>query len=164
MIIDIADNGHGIEKKNIASFFDVANSTKIDKDYVSTGKYGYKGHGSKVFFNAERVVICSKTKDGNYWAVELNDPLEQISNNHKLEYSDFMKPEDLSIDLPDNWESGFRVRIVAPKHFLTQQTRAKLNHINLRDYCTWYTIIGTVASLYDDELKTKDFKLYLEWI
>ena len=38
-------------KKNIANFFDVANSTKVTNDFIpnSKTKHGYKGHGAKVF-------------------------------------------------------------------------------------------------------------------
>lgn len=61
LIIEICDNGNGLKRNRVDSFFDVANSSKITNDFVPTGKHGYKGHGSKVFFNAESVHICSKT-------------------------------------------------------------------------------------------------------
>ena len=34
LIIDIIDNGNGLLKKSISSFFDVANSSKITADFV----------------------------------------------------------------------------------------------------------------------------------
>lgn len=161
LIIDIIDNGNGLLKKSISSFFDVANSSKITADFVPNGKHGYKGHGAKVFFNADSVHICSKTKDGEYWAVKLENPIEQIAENHQLFYSDFMEPSDLNISLPSDWASGFCVRIIAPSYFGTQYTRFKLNHIYLRDYCMWYSIIGTVETKYNERLKNKDIKFFL---
>lgn len=161
LIIDIIDNGNGLLRDNIAAFFDVANSSKITADFVPNGKHGYKGHGSKVFFNADEVHICSKTKNGDYWAVRMEKPIEQIAENHELFYSDFVKPLDLNISLPVDWTSGFCVRIIAPRYFGTQYTRFKLNHIYLRDYCMWYTIIGSIETKYNDELKNKNIKLYL---
>lgn len=161
LIIDIIDNGNGLLKKSISSFFDVANSSKITADFVPNGKHGYKGHGAKVFFNADSVRICSKTKDGEYWAVKLENPIEQIAENHQLFYSDFMEPSDLNISLPSDWASGFCVRIIAPSYFETQYTRFKLNHIYLRDYCMWYSIIGTVETKYNERLKNKDIKFFL---
>ena len=52
LIIEIIDNGEGLSQKNIANFFDVANSTKVSSDFIPNSKikHGYKGHGAKVFF------------------------------------------------------------------------------------------------------------------
>ena len=163
LIIEITDNGRGLPKEKINVFFDIANSTKVDDSFIPKGnKHGYKGHGSKVFFNAAKVTICSKTKTGEYWASVLDDPLKQIGENGVLEYSDPCDvPQELNISLPEDWESGFKVRIVSPKFFFTQNTRVQLNHKILRDYIKWYTIFGTVETAYSDELKNKGIKLYL---
>lgn len=67
LIIDILDNGSGLSKENVSNFFDIANSSKVSDDYLpQKGKHGYKGHGSKVYFNANEIDICSKTKSGEY--------------------------------------------------------------------------------------------------
>ena len=163
LIIEIIDNGRGLSKKNIANFFDVANSTKVTDDFIpnSKTKHGYKGHGAKVFFNANEVLICSKTKQGEYWAAQLKNPIEQIADGGKLFYSECDNPNELNISLPEGWESGFMVRIISPRHFKTQHTRFKLNHIYLRDYCKWYTLAGTVETLYNQDLVNKDIKIYL---
>lgn len=163
LIIEIIDNGRGLSKKNIANFFDVANSTKVTDDFIpnSKTKHGYKGHGAKVFFNANEVLICSKTKQGEYWAAQLKNPIEQIADGGKLFYSECDNPDELNISLPEGWESGFMVRIISPRHFKTQHTRFKLNHIYLRDYCKWYTLAGTVETLYNQDLVNKDIKIYL---
>lgn len=163
LIIEIIDNGRGLSQKNIANFFDVANSTKVTDDFIpnSKTKHGYKGHGAKVFFNANEVLICSKTKQGEYWAAQLNNPIEQIADGGNLFYSECDNPDELNISLPEGWESGFMVRIISPRHFKTQHTRFKLNHIYLRDYCKWYTLAGTVETLYNQDLVNKDIKIYL---
>lgn len=161
LIIEIIDNGRGLPQKNIANFFDVANSTKVTNDFIpnSKTKHGYKGHGAKVFFNANEVMICSKTKQGEYWAAQLKNPIEQIADGGNLFYSECNNPDELNISLPEAWESGFMVRIISPRHFKTQHTRFKLNHINLRDYCKWYTLAGTVENLYNKDLVDKNIKI-----
>ena len=163
LIIEIIDNGRGLPQKNIANFFDVANSTKVNNDFIpnSKNKHGYKGHGAKVFFNANEVIICSKTKQGEYWAAQLKNPIEQIADGGNLFYSECDNPDELNISLPEEWESGFMVRIISPRHFKTQHTRFKLNHIYLRDYCKWYTLAGTVETLYNQNLVDKNIKIYL---
>lgn len=162
LIIDIVDNGNGLSKENVSHFFDVANSSKISKRLIpQKDKHGYKGHGAKVFFNADAVQVCSKTAEGEYWAVELRDAVKQIATTHELHYSDILNPADLNMELPNDWESGFLVRIVNPKYFKSPYTRFKLNHINLRDYCKWYTLMGTIETLYNEEIKDKDIRLFL---
>lgn len=161
LIIDIWNNGEGLEKNRVDCFFDLANSSKINYNRMPIkGKLGYKGHGSKIYFNSEKVHICSKYKD-NYWAVELNNPIKQIEEKDTFYYSDFIEPSTLGISLPDNWEKGFFVRIIGHLHFNSQHTMFKLNHKNLRDYSKWYTVFGTVRTLYDNELKKKGIKLFL---
>lgn len=163
LVIEIVDNGNGLQKDKVANFFDVANSSKISENYIpSSTKHGYKGHGAKVFFNADNVQICSKTKEGEYWAVELKDAVRQIATNHELHYSDFYTPDKLGMSLPEQWESGFFVRIIAPKCFRNPNTRFKLKHINLRDYCRWYTLIGTIETEFNDDLKNRDIKFYIK--
>lgn len=163
LIIEITDNGFGLPKESIANFFDVAHSTKVTTDFIpnSKTKHGYKGHGAKVFFNADEVLICSKTKQGEYWAAQLKNPIEQIADTGKLFYSEFDNPNDLGLNLPKEWDSGFVVRIISPHHFRTEHTRFKLNHIYLRDYCKWYTLAGTVETKYNQTLEDKNIKIFL---
>lgn len=161
IVIDMLNNGEGLSKDKIANFFDVANSTKVDKEYVSTGKHGYKGHGTKVFFNAHEILICSKTKEGEYWAASMKDPVSQIENNHRLEYCEPEDPDNFDIELPLDWKQGFRVRIIEPKIFATVENQAQLDHRCLRDYCKWYSMIGTVETLYNDDLREKGILFYI---
>lgn len=161
IIIDIIDNGHGLEEEKIAHFFDVANSTKIENNFIQKdNKHGYKGHGAKVFFNANKIQICSKPKGKKAWAAELETPVEQIEKYQKLEYSEIKTPEELNISIPDNFETGFMVRIKAPNYFAEQDTRYKLSHIYLRDYCKWYTLAGTLEALHNESISKKT--LYLQ--
>lgn len=162
VIIDIANDGAGLEKSKIGNFFNVADSTKVDSNFNPSGKnHGYKGHGAKVFFNAEEVIVCSKLSKDESWAVNMTQPVSQIATKKCLEYSDFKKPEDLNIKVPDEWETGFFVRIISPKAFETATKRNKLNHMVLRDYCKWFTIIGSVETLYNEKLKEHNVKLFL---
>lgn len=161
LIIDLWNNGDGLEKERTECFFDLANSSKIDDNRIPIkGKIGYKGHGSKIFFNSKIIHICSKYKE-NYWAVELDNPIKQIEKDGTFYYSDYKSPEELGLSLPEEWEKGFFVRIIGHLHFNTQHTMFKLNHKNLRDYSKWYTVFGTIRTLFDIDLKNKGISLYL---
>lgn len=161
LIIDIWNDGNALKKEQIENFFGLAKSTKVDENNMPIkGKLGYKGHGAKIFFNAKKIQICSKENEME-WGVNLDAPLTQLEDNNTFKYSDIIMPAQLEMHLPDNWKQGFMVRIIGPRHFGTLHTQFKLNHMYLRDYIRWYTVFGTIQTLYDDNLKEKGIKLYL---
>ncbi len=161
--IDIWNNGNYLSKDCVRNFFGLACSTKVDNHLQQKkGKFGYKGHGSKIFFNAEKIQICSKNRN-EQWIVELDNPLRQIEEKNTLHYSDFLDISDDTIRLPDNWDEGFFIRIINPRHFPDKRSQYKLNHIYLRDYILWYTIFGSIQIL-DDNFPLKDVKLFLHGI
>ncbi len=160
LIIDIWDNGTGLRKEDIPCFFGLAKSTKIDSNKMPTGKIGYKGHGTKIFFNSEIIEIFSKpNKDEPGWGVILEDPVKQIREHNTYKYSDILPKDECSIALPENFDTGFFVRIKNPRHFRTQYTRFMLNHLCLRDYSRWFTVFGTIRPLFRKNTKTSH--LYL---
>ena len=160
LYIDIWNDGHALNKDCVDNFFGLACSTKVDSNFQQKkGKFGYKGHGSKIFFNAQKVQICSKNKS-EQWIVELDNPLNQIEKDNTLVYSDYIDIDETTIKLPDNWEQGFFIRIINPKHFPDDSSQYKLNHIYLRDYIMWYTIFGSVQVLSKD-FPLRDICLYL---
>jgi len=124
------------------------------------GKLGYKGHGSKIFFNSHKVIITSRV-GGDNWSVVLDEPIHQVEINHEIIYSDFMSPNETNVQLPQSWKQGFFVRIIGHLHFKTEHTKHKLNHASLRDYSKWFTVFGTIMTEFDNTLKDKQIKLYL---
>lgn len=162
LIIDIWNNGNGLPKEKINCFFDLANTTKVDVNKIPIkGKLGYKGHGSKIFFNSELVQVISKDRD-YFYGVQAENPIQQIDKNNTFHYSEDLDPKDMGIPFPNGWDSGFYLRIVGHLHFRTQHTRFKLMHQHLRDYSKWFTVFGTTQTLYNDELKNKKICLFLK--
>ncbi len=161
LYIDIWDNGTGLRKDNAECFFGLAKSTKVDKNKTPlTGKLGYKGHGTKVFFKSERVEICSKIPNGKVWGVILDDAVKQIRDSNNFKYSDFLNEEDLSFKFPKEFKSGFFVRIKNPTHFKTQFTRFMLNHMYMKDYTKWYTVFGNIRASFFKPGKRKYLYLH----
>jgi hypothetical protein len=159
--IDVWDNGDGLKEEQIDCFFGLAKSTKVNQDKIPLkGKLGYKGHGTKIFFKSERVEICSKIKNKRPWGAILDDGIKQIRDNGMLRYSEIIDKDDLSIEIPQNFESGFYLRIKNPSYFKTHHTRYMLNHLYLRDYSKWYTVFGNIRSLFNQE--KQDIYLFLQ--
>jgi len=164
LIIEVIDNGQGLERDKVKHFFDLANSTKIGDDFVRHGAMvGYKGHGDKIYFNSERVVIASKCMENeDSWAVICEKPLTQLAENKELRYSKFLDVGDIDIIFPDICiNSGFYLRIVKPLSFESQNTWYKLKHLSIRDYIKWFTIFGSIKPLIEPNESYKTKKLYL---
>lgn len=163
LIIDIIDNGMGLEWDMVHHFFNLADSTKVDQNLIKDiKKLGYKGHGSKIFFNSEKVIIGSKPIDNqnDIWAVVCENPIKQLKENKELCYSGILNLNDLGINFPEKCkDSGFFLRIINPLYFKTKSTWYKLNHLSLRDYIKWFTIFGAITP----ELEQKSYpnELYL---
>lgn len=161
LFIDIWDNGSGLSREKVDCFFGLAKSTKTEPNKTPRrGKLGYKGHGTKIFLNSESVTICTRTK-GDEWGVTTVDPVAQIRENEHFCYSNFFSPEELGIQIPVDWETGFYVRIKNPFYFKTQHTWYMLNHMYLRDYIKWFTVFGSIRPLFDTVLKNENIRLYL---
>jgi len=149
LYIDIWDNGSGLRKEHAECFFGLAKSTKVDKKKTPlAGKLGYKGHGTKIFFRSERVEIYSKMTNGQVWGAVLDDAVRQIRDSGGFKYSDFLTAQDLMISLPQDFRSGFYLRIKNPTYFKTQHTRYMLNHMYLRDYTRWFSVFGNVRHVF----------------
>jgi len=163
LILDIWDNGDGLKKENIPCFFGLAKSTKINSQKMPSGKLGYKGHGTKIYFNAESVEIFSKpSEDDEGWGVILDEPITQLRENNVYCYSDIIQKSKCTIKLPDNFKTGFYVRIKNAYYFRTKYTQYMLNHIYLRDYVKWFTAFGTLKTIFEPELPKST--LYLSGI
>jgi len=161
LIIDVWDNGLGLREENIPCFFGLAKSTKVTLKRMPIGKIGYKGHGTKIYFNSERVEIFSKpNKNESGWGIILEDPVKQIEENDIYRYSEQIDEKDCSIKLPSEYKTGFFVRIKNPYLFKTQHERFMLDHLYLRDYAKWYTVFGTVKHLFDKDVPS--VTLYLQ--
>ena len=108
LLIDVWDNGLGLRKENILCFFGLAKSTKVTSNKMPTGKIGYKGHGTKTYFNSERIEIFSKRdKNEAGWGVILEDPVKQIEDNNIYRYSELIDEKDCSVKLPSEYKTGF---------------------------------------------------------
>jgi hypothetical protein len=161
VFIDIWDNGRGLNEENISCFFGLAKSTKVTPKMMPAGKIGYKGHGTKIFFNSERIEIFSKPDvNGAGWRVILDDPVKQIEDHGIYRYSKKIREKDFPLKLPPEYQTGFYLRIKNPRLFKTQHDRYMLNHLYLRDYAKWYTVFGNIRSLFDDTVP--NVRLFLQ--
>ncbi|MBZ0265306.1 ATP-binding protein, partial [bacterium] len=71
--VRLIDNGHGMDKDGLKSFFDLGNSLRRD----DKSKIGEKGHGTKVFFNCKRIEVITINDKMKYIAT-MHDPMVKL--------------------------------------------------------------------------------------
>ena len=73
--IEIADDGKGMDKEGLKSFFDLGNSlNRHDADAI-----GEKGHGTKVYFNSRKIDVITIKNEIRYHAV-MKEPKRELFN------------------------------------------------------------------------------------
>lgn len=132
------DDGEGLTIERLAAFWGVGASSKVD----GRPRIGYKGHGTKLYFDCERL-SCATSTDGTSWLLtSLVDP----GNSED--------PEIPSVELP----AEHRLRKEIAEVGISRGTAIWLQGVKFHDsarllsrpqvesYCDWFTFAGDVRS------------------
>jgi hypothetical protein len=149
VFIDLSDDGIGMNADTIKSFLNLSDSVKPKEP--PAGKparqmTGYKGHGTKVYFNSESLEVVSYDGTSAPVVCRLADPRGELADG-KVPTADIeeLKLEDLKI-LREAWGihelgtgPGTSIRVTG----YHQNSKAGLEHDRLRDYILWFTRWGS---------------------
>lgn len=144
VVVQIHDNGHGMDDGGLKSFFDLGNSRRRN----DPNSIGEKGHGTKVYFNSAEVYVHTVTEGMCHEAV-MKDPFKTLHNRQV--------PEVTVRKFPVDEASGTLVRI---KGYNNNRSE-RFSHALLKDYVTWFTKIGSFEVLFGIE-KYRDVRLLLK--
>lgn len=132
--IIIEDDGHGMSRNDLKSFFDLGNSQK-------TNSIGHKGHGTKIFYKSDRIVVDTAHNGSNFHAV-MQRPWEKLNQKTLPEY-------EVTESKTRSKNTGTRIQITgfrSGEGFDPQSlTYDKIHH-----YLKWKTIVGSTAHYFDD--------------
>jgi len=133
--IVIEDNGTGMGKNGLQSFFDLGNSLRRN-DIESIGE---KGHGTKVYFNSKKIIVQTWKNKIEYNAV-MEEPFKNLHNR---------KIPVVNVEKADCAEgiSGTKVTIIG----YNNNRRDKFTHEILKDYILWFTKQGSVENVFHPE-------------
>ena len=129
--IEIEDNGSGMDRTGLKSFFDLGNSMRrASKDI--TGAIGEKGHGTKVYFNSRKIEVYT-VKDGVGYRAVMSEPKKNLFD-HKI--------PTVSVNNEDvpNQKNGTKIVIWG----YNENRRDKFTHAQLKDYILWFTKFGSI--------------------
>jgi hypothetical protein len=133
--IVIEDDGDGMGLRDFESFFDLGNSRKTDS-------IGYKGHGTKIFYKSDNIVVNS-THDGTTRHAEMNEPWEKLNNKELPEYT-------IRESETQSQESGTYIKITG---FRSGEglSPENLTYNKIEHYLKWKTIAGSTAHFFDED-------------
>lgn len=146
--IVIEDDGDGIPEDKIHCFFDLGESTKSD---LNTGKkfphtVGYKGHGTKIYYNSEGVILETWYED-KYIKVEMENPRAKLFTGKIPEYSDPIEIEkgEKGYVAKEHSKHGTKITIMGYQPNVANPT-VHLPHVNIKDYILWFSKHGTIET------------------
>lgn len=147
--IFIEDDGIGMNEDRLQAFFDLGYSTSRDKD----GAIGEKGHGTKVFFNSEEIIVeTSEGKGYPLYEVHLIDPIGSLTEGAipSADGKKYLNETD--------WH-GTRIII---KGYNDNRCEC-FAHEQVKDYVLWFTLFGSVEAQFDVH-EHKDLRLLLKGV
>ena len=145
--ITIKDDGKGMDKDGLKSFFDLGNSlNRFDSDAI-----GEKGHGTKVYFNSKKIEVIT-IKDGKKYTAVMDNPKKVLFDNS-------IPTVQVSSEIANEIESGTTIIIYG----YNNNRRDKFTHEQLKDYILWFTKFGSIEKEFGVE-KNADARLKLKGI
>lgn len=132
LVIQIHDDGVGLSEDRLTSFFDLGRSTRDDSQ-GSDWKVGYKGHGTKTYFNCRQVEVHSQSAHCSVYAI-MDQPLQQL-------LEDRLPPYEFALQGIANERTFTDITIRG--YNMNQEVR-DFAHRLLRDHIRWFTRFGSV--------------------
>jgi hypothetical protein len=150
LVIEIRDNGVGLNEKRMRAFFNLGDSTERSPAQQRLGpRTGDKGHGTKTYFNSKNIEVESQSKECYVIAV-METPYRKLRNGK-------VPPYKYLLDGPSNKETYTKVTI---RGYNNNQKR-DFDHELLRDHILWFTKFGSVEKEFDISVNAER-KLYLQ--
>lgn len=125
--IEIEDDGRGMDEAGLQSFFDLGNSSKRG----DPATIGEKGHGTKVYFNCETLVVDT-VRD------ELRLTATMVGPYKKLHSGSLPTVEVEKAHVP-GVPNGTRVTILG----FNNNKGELFTHERMKDYIKWFTKFGS---------------------
>jgi len=136
LVLRISDNGIGLNEERLWAFFDLGRSTEPVLDDTGRPVYrkiGYKGHGTKTFFNSRQIEVFSDSRHCTVYAA-METPLHKLMSREIPQYRWAVEPRD---------DEETRTEITI-RGYDMNRSRKDFAHSVLKDYIFWLTRFGSV--------------------
>lgn len=130
--IAFSDDGHGMNKSELESFFNLGDSRKDNRNI------GEKGLGTKIFFKSKKIIVETQKNNSKRLIAEMKDPWNFLSNNELPIYT--IESEEAIIG-----KDGTRIII---EGYLVDNPEKYYNLETIRDYILWFTAGGSFKNIF----------------
>lgn len=137
--LTIADDGEGMDQARLAAFWGVGATSKADPRQA----IGYKGHGTKLFFDCERLSVATRTEPSGAWRVTaLDTPLKRTDEEipeAELEPASALEKTIAELKLE-------RGTVILIEEVGFEDPSDLTSRPKIESYCDWFTVMGDVRS------------------
>jgi hypothetical protein len=144
-VIEIHDNGDGMDEEGLQAFFDLGNSLNREK----SDAIGEKGHGTKVYFNSKSIEV-STVNEGTKLLAFVKHPYKTLFDGELPK---------VNVNKSKTDENNSTTIII--KGYQNNR-RDKFTHGQIKDYIYWFTKFGSVELMFGTSLKEKFNKIILK--
>jgi hypothetical protein len=149
VVIDLSDDGIGMNESTVRSFFNLSDSIK--PGYPSVGETprrmtGYKGHGTKIYFNSEQLELLTFDGDSQPIYCKVDDPKGELAENRVPAAEIEVVSVETLVTKRRDWKvpeladrPGTSIRVLG----YHQNNKTGLEHARLKDYILWFTRWGS---------------------
>lgn len=128
-IVFVEDDGVGMDRHSLQTFFDLGNSTRRNNNDA----IGEKGHGTKVYFNSKEIKVETSLGGDNYlYVATMKDPKKYLYEN---------KVPKVLVEEHENNNNWNGTKIWIKEY--NYNRRDKFTHERVKDYIQWFTKFGS---------------------
>ncbi|MDI3287128.1 ATP-binding protein [Polyangium sp. 15x6] len=137
----IADDGEGMDQKRLEAFWGVGASEKAGGQQ----SIGYKGHGTKLYFDCRRLSVATRTDVSEPWRVTRLDMPYEREEEDIDEVA--LRPSDaLSREIEDMGLGSSTGAVILIEQVRFEDRQDLLERPKIESYCDWFTAIGDIRS------------------
>ncbi|WP_026882025.1 ATP-binding protein [Clostridium akagii] len=131
-VIEIQDDGKGLNINDIHRFFNLGDSNKLQ---IGIGE---KGLGTKIYFRSDKIMLQTQTTSNEAYKVIMDKPWEHLCNNELPEYS----VEKI------NTSSGKGGTTIIIEGYMMDNPEKYFNFDIVKDYILWFTAAGSFKTYF----------------
>jgi len=133
-VIEIVDDGEGMDRAGVQRFFDLGNSQKKRQ------RIGEKGLGTKTYFRSDGIEVITQTADEQRFRAIMDAPWAALQR-------DQMPTVSILAETPVRGEQGTQVRIY---NYHVDRPERFFGMDSLEDYVRWFTAAGSFKTKFSD--------------
>lgn len=131
-ILEVQDDGKGMNLNNIHRFFNLGDSNKQKQGI------GEKGLGTKIYFKSERITVYTQTRDGEAYVAIMHAPWAALCSNTLPEYT---------IDKVEA-QPGKTGTSICIEGYIIDNPERYFNFETVKDYILWFTAAGSFKTYF----------------